>query len=491
MSSSTMQVTTEPRHTMRRARRKQQLREWAQTMAPRRSQWIERNRFYYEDDYRYTRFLVPPGAKVLELGCGIGNLLASLQPSRGVGVDISGEMIAEARRQNPDYEFIVGDIEDPATLAALDGPFDYIVVSDTIGYLEDVQRALEMLHQLCQRDTRVIIAYFSQAWRPLLRVGQIVGQKMPQPAQNWLTAEDVVNVLELADYDVIKWEWRQLLPKQAGGIGPFVNRYVGTLPALRRLSLRHYVVARPMRGASLDRPSASVVIPCRNEQGNIEAAVRRLPAFCDDLEIVFVEGNSEDDTVAEIQRVIAAYPERDIVFVQQDGRGKGDAVRKGFDAARGDILMILDADLTVAPEDLGKFYDAIASGKGNYVQGSRLVYPLEPGAMRNLNRAANHGFARLFSWLLNQRITDTLCGTKVLTADHYRALKAGRTYFGEFDPFGDFDLIFGSSKLNLKIVEIPVRYADRSYGTTQISRFQDGLLLMRMVLFAFRKLKAV
>ena len=153
--------------------------------------------------------------------------------------------------------------------------------------------------------------------------------------------------------------------------------------------------------------------------------------------------------------------------------------------------MILDADLTVAPEDMGKFYDEVASGKANYVQGTRLVYPLEPEAMRLLNIVANHAFARLFSWLLNRRVTDTLCGTKVLSADHYRELKKGREYFGDFDPFGDFDLIFGSSKLNLKMVELPVRYATRSYGSTQISRFKDGVLLTRMVVFAFRKLKAI
>jgi SAM-dependent methyltransferase len=479
------------RHHLRRARRQQQLRDWARSVASSREQWIERNRFYYEDDRRYMRFLVPPGARVLELGCGTGNLLGALEPSLGVGVDISPEMVEAARALHPEHQFIVGDVEDPATLASLPGPFDVIVLSDAIGYLEDVQATLARLHDLCHRDTRIVISYFSQTWRPVLRLGEKFGQKMPQPAQNWLMPEDIAALLKLADFEAIKWEWRQLLPKHAGGLGPVVNRYVGTLPALRRMSLRHYVVARPLRNLALDRPSASVVIPCRNEEGNIEPAVRRLPRFCDDLEIVFVEGNSRDDTAAEIRRVMAAYPDLDITFVQQEGKGKGDAVRKGFDVARGDILMILDADLTVAPEDMGKFYDAVASGKGDYVQGSRLIYPMEPGAMRPLNLMANHTFARLFSWLLNQRMTDTLCGTKVLTAEHYRQLEKGRTYFGEFDPFGDFDLIFGASKLNLKMIEIPVRYADRSYGSTQISRMRDGVMLARMVVFAFRKLKGV
>ncbi|MDT7538075.1 MAG: hypothetical protein QOI82_1660 [Actinomycetota bacterium] len=481
----------ETRHEARRSKRKQQLLKWARDLAADRDKWIRRNSFYYDDDRLYMRFLVPEGARVLELGCGTGQLLTALRPSVGVGVDISPEMVSEARRQHPQHTFFAADMEDPSALAALGGPFDVIVLSDAIGYLEDCQRTFELLHTLCHRDTRLVIAYFSQVWRPVLRLGEIAGQKMPQPAQNWLTQGDIENLLTLADFEPIKREWRQLVPKRLGGIGPFVNRYVGTLPGVRRLSLRHYVVARPVRDVTMKNPSASVIIPCRNEAGNVEPAIQRLPQFCDDLEIVFVEGHSKDNTVAEIERVMRDYPERDITFVQQDGRGKGDAVRKGFDVARGDILMILDADLTVAPEDMGKFYDAIVSGKGEYVQGSRLVYPLEPGAMRPLNSVANHTFARLFSWLLNQHITDTLCGTKVLTAAHYRALQEGRSYFGEFDPFGDFDLIFGAAKLNLKMLELPVRYADRSYGSTQISRFKDGVLLLRMVMFAFRKLKAI
>jgi glycosyltransferase involved in cell wall biosynthesis len=232
------------------------------------------------------------------------------------------------------------------------------------------------------------------------------------------------------------------------------------------------------------------VIPCRNERGNIEAAVKRLPRFCEDLEIIFVEGHSADGTLLEIERVIGAYPHYDIRAFVQPGKGKGDAVRKGFSEARGDVLIILDADLTTPPESMPRFYDAIATGKGEFINGSRLVYPMEKDAMRFLNHAANRIFSLLFSWLLNQRFTDTLCGTKVLSRRNYQIIAANRSYFGDFDPFGDFDLIFGASKLNLKVLEVPVNYLSRSYGETQISRFRHGLLLLRMVVFAFRKLKA-
>ncbi|MBM3395148.1 MAG: glycosyltransferase family 2 protein, partial [Betaproteobacteria bacterium] len=237
--------------------------------------------------------------------------------------------------------------------------------------------------------------------------------------------------------------------------------------------------------------SVTVVIPCRNEQGNIEAAIRRLPAFGSSQEVLFVEGNSTDGTREEIERVIRAYPGRTIRLLAQPGKGKGDAVRTGFAQATGDVLMILDADLTMPPEDLPKFYRALIGGKGEFINGCRLVYPMEQQAMRMLNLLGNKFFSLAFSWLLNQRIKDTLCGTKVLSREDYRRIADNRAYFGDFDPFGDFDLLFGASKLNLKIVEVPIRYRARSYGETNIRRFAHGWLLLKMTVYAFFKLKAV
>jgi SAM-dependent methyltransferase len=473
------------------SRRKREIRELADRLAPERERWIERNRFYYEEDERYLRFLVPTGQRVVDLGCGTGRLLAALQPSHGVGIDFSAAMIDEARRHYPHLQFEVGDIEGPGVLQRLDGPCDVILLSDTAGSLEDVQATLEQLHPLCHVETRLVIAYFSNLWSPVLRVAQRFGQQMPQGEQNWLSGRDLAEILDLADFEAVRIDARQILPKRLGGVGAFANRFIGTLPGFRAAALRSYVVARSRRAAPSRTPSATVVIPCRNEAGNVVPAVERIPAFCNDLEILFVEGHSRDETLSEIERVIELHPERDIKVLNQGGVGKGDAVRTGFEFARGDILMILDADLTTPPEDLPKFYDAVATGKGELVMGTRLVYPMEDDAMRALNVLGNRIFSLLFSWLLNQRITDTLCGTKVLSRHHYQQIKEGRPYFGDFDPFGDFDLIFGAARLSLKIVEVPVRYRARAYGTTQISRFRHGWLLFRMVLVAYRKLKAI
>lgn len=471
---------------------KQAVRAHADSMATERQQWIGKNLAYYEDDWRYMRFLIPEGGRIIELGCGTGRLLAELKPSEGVGVDISPQMVAGGRAAHPEFTFVEGDIEDIEMLAGLGTTFDTVILSDTVGWIEDISTTFEAMHTLCDTDTRIVISYYSKLWEPLLKIGSAFGLRMPQGRRlNWLPTGDLTNLLELADYEVIKREWRQLVPRKLFGLGTLINRYIAPLPFIRRLCLRYYLVARSRRKQRAEPASVTVVVPARNERGNVEPLVQRLPDFSPSLEILFVEGNSSDGTAEEVERVIAAYPERNIRLLQQDGRGKADAVWKGFDHASGDILMILDADMTVNPEDMPKFYDVMVTGKAEFVNGSRLVYPMDPEAMRLLNFLANRTFSRIFGYLLNERFTDTLCGTKVLSRTNYARLHAGRSYFGDFDPFGDFDLIFGAAKLNLKIAEVPVRYEARSYGEPQISRFRDGWQLLRMVVFAFRKLKAL
>ena len=410
-----------------------------------------------------------------------------------MGVDLSAEMVRVARETHPEFEFHVGDVEDAGMLATLRGPFDAIVISDTIGYFDDCEATLAALRPLCTSETRVVIAYYERSWEPALRIAEWLRLKMPHCRQNWLATRDTINLLTLADYEVVRREWRQLVPRRLFGVGTLVNRFVAPLPGIRRLSLRTYIVARPLttREPRALRPSVTVVIPSRNERGKRRGGKScSLAGFAPEVEIIFVEGHSSDGTFEECERVRAAWPDRDIKVLRQEGRGKADAVRKGFAAARGDILMIFDADLTTPPESLPKFYEVLATGKGEFVNGTRLIYPMEPGAMRALNFFANRTFAVILSFLLNQTFTDTLCGTKALWRRDYERIVAQRSYFGDFDPFGDFDLIFGASKLNLKMVEVPVRYAGRAYGETQISRFAHGWLLARMVAFAWRKLKA-
>lgn len=458
------------------------------SLASERDRWVATNPYYHQQLAQTFSFCIPPNQSVLEVGSGTGQLLNALRPRRGVGIDISPNMVRIAQQRFPHLEFCVDDIEQ----LRLEEKFDYVVVSDLIGFLYDVQRAFENLHRVCTPRTRIVISYYNFLWEPILRMGELLGLKAKQPVQNWLSPADIENLLQLAGFEVVRKTSRLLLPKKVPLLAPLCNRFLVNLPLSRKLGLVQLLVARPKPAPIQKDCTCSVVVPCRNERGNIEAAVLRMPALGAHTELIFVEGNSTDGTAEEIERVIAAHPSRDIKLIpQRDGRGKGDAVRKGFAAAKGDVLMILDADLTVDPEELPKFHDALIKGQGEFIHGSRLVYPMEKQAMRFLNLLGNKFFSMAFSYLLEQRFKDTLCGTKVLFRADYEQIAANRSYFGDFDPFGDFDLIFGAAKLNLKIVEIPIHYRERAYGTTNISRFNHGWLLLRMTAYAMRKLKFV
>jgi hypothetical protein len=376
--------------------------------------------------------------------------------------------------------------------------FDYLVLNGNLHYERDVQTYLTRIHRGISAKTRLIIVYYSALWRPFLRLATAMGWRSKTAEQNWLSHSDVINFLALSDFDVVRIEPKVLLPVHIPLISNLLNRYVAPLPFFSLFCFVNVLVARPRRvtgeltGEAGHRPSVSVVVPARNEAGNIESIVSRMPVMGPQDELIFIEGGSKDDTWQRIREVRERFGhERRIVIAQQDGKGKGDAVRKGFGLATCEILMILDADLTVPPEDLPKFYDAIVRNKGEFINGSRLVYPMEKRAMRFLNLLANKFFAVAFSFVLAQRFKDTLCGTKVLTRANYERLARNRSYFGEFDPFGDFDLIFGAARMGLRIVEVPITYRERTYGETNISRWTHGTLLLAMLLFAARRLKFI
>ncbi len=433
----------------------------------------------------YYNLLIPADASVLEIGCGSGELLARIRAARKVGIDLSARQIEAARARMPDAEFFA----EAGEVVELGRTFDVIIISDTLNLAADVQHLLEQLQAVARPDTRLLINFQNSLWRPLLSAARRLGFKAKQPQNSWLATSDVINLLQLAGWNVVMRQNRILVPFRALGLGPFVNRWLA--PLLQWFCLTVFIVARLAPKPPARPITVSVVIPARNEAGNIAAAVQRTPELGAGTELVFVEGHSQDKTWEEIQRVAAENPGRRIKILQQTGRGKGDAVRAGFAAASGDILMILDADLTMPPEELPKFYEVIASGRAEFANGVRLVYPMEQEAMQFANLCANKAFGLIFSWLIGQPVKDTLCGTKVMSRAHYEKIAANRSYFGNFDPFGDFDLLFGAAKLNLKIADVPIRYRERTYGSTNIQRWRHGWLLLRMVAFAARKLKFV
>jgi glycosyltransferase involved in cell wall biosynthesis len=322
----------------------------------------------------------------------------------------------------------------------------------------------------------------------VIKLAELLRLKPRKPIRNWVTIEDVRNLLELSDLEVISVSRRILFPKYVPLLSFLLNGIVANIWPFNHLCLTWWIVARP-RARVRREASVSVVCPCRNERGNVREVVDRLPPLGLGTELIFVEGGSSDGTREEIERLIEEQPGLPVSLVGQAGKGKGDAVRHGFAAAQNELLMILDGDLSVAPEDLPSFYRVWAEGKGELVNGSRLVYDVERSAMPFANMLGN----KVFSWLLRditgQHLKDTLCGTKVLSRADYDQIVAGRSYFGEFDPFGDFDLLLGGARLNLRIVDVPIRYRPRIYGSTNISRWRHGWLLLRMTVFAWWKFR--
>ena len=461
------------------------LKEYFDHLALSRDKWIKRNRYYHKSIIDLCRFVIPAKSSVLDVGCSTGDLLNSIEPSYGLGVDLSPKMIDFAIKKYPNLNWRVVDAEK----LELGECFNYIIFSDLLGYLTDIERAFWFLRSASHGQTKVLITYYNYFWEPILRLAEFLHLKAKQPIQNWLSPSDIKNMLALAGFEIVKSGNKILLPIYIPLLSVFINKFIANLPILSRLGLIQYVVARPIPEVKKEY-SVSIIIPARNEKGNIENAIKRIPDFGTIQEIIFIEGHSNDDTLEEIKRVADYYAgKKNIKWACQKGKGKGDAVRLGFEMATGDVLMILDADLTMPPEDLPKFYNAIISGRGEFINGSRLVYPLENESMRFLNILGNKFFSLMFSWILGQRIKDTLCGTKVLFKKDYELIAANRKYFGDFDPFGDFDLLFGAAKLNLKIVEMPIRYQARTYGSTNIQRWRHGWLLLKMTLFAARKFK--
>jgi SAM-dependent methyltransferase len=452
--------------------------------------------FLHRDLTEAMRRLVPVDARVLEVGAGSGDLLAALPNPQRAGIDYLPELVERARGRHPNVRFDVDDIT-----TAPDGKlgtssietWDAIICDRLCHSVLDVRALLAGMKRRLAPDGRIYLTAFNYLWEIPAQVAEAAGMKRPAPTANWLSDSDFRNLFDVTGLEVVRYEDRLLLPADVPGLSTALNRYLVRVPAMQHLSLYRVYVLRD-RGAvpAPRRASVSVIIPARNEAGNIPAAVARTPVMGSGTEIVFVEGHSSDDTWAAIQRTVQGYdgPLKLRAF-QQTGKGKGDAVRLGFAHAAGDILMILDADLTVPPEELTIFYDVLAGGHADFVQGTRLVYPMEPGAMRFFNKLGNVAFSQLFTYLLQQPIKDTLCGTKVLWRKDYERIAAARAYFGDFDPFGDFDLIFGAARLGLKIAEIPVRYRDRTYGETNIQRWKHGWLLLQMSAVAARKIKFV
>jgi SAM-dependent methyltransferase len=456
------------------------------TVAAAREKWIQRNNYYYELLTRLLKHVIEPGKRVLNIHCQTGFLLNALKPGYGVGVDISAEMIELARNAHPEFKYYQSFSEDFLS----EEKFDYILLCD-VGSTVDVQKSLLQLQAACERHTRLVIYGYNFLWEPLLALAQQLRLKIPQTDQNWLSDQDLGGLLQLTGFEWLKTYRTGLLPKYVPVVSAVLNQFVAKLPVIQRLCMIEVLVARPIsKPVDMDKVGVSVIVPCKDERANIESAVIRTPELGGTTEIIFCDDQSTDGTAEEVHRMQCLYPDRKIRIINGPGICKAKNVWTGFEAATGDILVILDGDLTVMPEELPYFIDAIADGRAELVNGSRLVYPVPRAAMKRFNFVGNKVFSVLFSYVLGQRIKDTLCGTKVLWRSDWERIRPMIGTWGATDYWGDYELLFGAAKLNLRIMDLPVHYQERIHGVTKMTRvFTNGLVMLRMWFCGLHKLR--
>jgi 4-amino-4-deoxy-L-arabinose transferase-like glycosyltransferase/SAM-dependent methyltransferase len=438
-----------------------------------------RNRYYHEFLARWCRAMLPPGRKVLDVGCGRGELLAAVEPSHGVGVDLSSAMVARARDDNPSLQFSAQAME----AFEGDGSFDAALCINTLEYMWDVGTVLARVRAALRDNGRLLITTANPVWSPVFKLASRLGLRTPDGPRLFITNLDLVNLLELHGFEVVYERMHLAIPKRIPGISEPVNFLVSRIPGLRLISSMQMVVARKLPSAPRGY-SVSMIIPCHNERDNVDRCVRAIPKLGTSTEAIFVDDGSTDGTAERVRPEL--NPGVDVrVISYPTNRGKGHAVKTGFDAARGDIVMIVDADLTTDPAEFQPLYDAFATGRAEFVNGTRFVYPMAGRAMKWANYMGNRVFTILVSLIMERRVSDTLCGTKAMFRWDYRHMTMGR------DPWGDYDLLFGAAQLRLALREIPVHYQERTGGESKMRPFAHMMNLLRMCWMGFWQVKTL
>lgn len=440
---------------------------------------LPKYKYYHERIVQTYRFLVPPGKKVLFYGSMGGRDLYKLSPSAGVGIEPDKKCYLFAKKRFLKLRFVNCLFRDYKPTQK----FDYIILSGALGKSHDMLKVLERIRTACNPSTRIIIYQHNYLWQWSLTIAEKLGLKMKEGIQNWLSVSDLKTYLEGAGFQVTRIFRRTIFPINVLGLGEVLNYIAVLFPFLDIFKLDQYIIARPEPSLLNQKvpESLTICLTVRNEKGNIEKIVESIPKICRKQEILFVEGYSTDGTREEIERVMKLNPLKNIRVIGQPGRGQGDAIKVGFKAARGEIIILYEGDCTSDPGDITYFYEAIKNGMFEFIEGSRFVYPLSLKSMPLVNQIGNTIFAKLFSFFLGQKTTDVLSGIKAILRRDYDLLFERWGFLGFDDPFGDFELLYGAARIGLKIGEIPMRYYPRTYGESKTKRFTQGLYLLRMV----------
>ena len=440
--------------------------------------WKEKNSYYYDTIKTFVSRIIPPESSVLEVGCGTGEILDIVQPVRGVGIDISAKMVELAKQKFPQHTFIHSPIED----LQIDEKFDFIILVDVADHVYDIMDVFGVLYRFCKPTTRIILTTINPWWDPILMFMEKIGAKMPEGPHNFVEKGNLAKILELMDFSVSYSGYMLLFPKKIPFLSFLVNALGTRTWGLKKLSSMQYMLIQPSVKNETDLGmGCSVVIPCHNEQDNIEDAVRRIPKMGRETEIIVVNDGSTDHTAQKVKELQGEIKNLKLIDYSPN-RGKGYAVKKGFEDASQEILMILDADISTLPEELPRFFHPLNKGMCQFVNGTRMVYPMENQSMRILNLFGNKIFGFIMSFITQQNLTDTLCGTKALYKSDFKRIQWG------LDKWGDFDLLFSAAKRGSRIMEVPVHYMSRKSGESKMKSFRHGLHLLRACFLGFKEL---
>jgi len=449
------------------------------SIAPEWDMWRSRNRFYHEYIKDLVGGAVVPDASVLDIGCGTGDVLNFVGPRTGVGLNVADRLTRLARQKYPNLQFHTVD----ADAVSLSDGFrpEYVISVNLLDHTYDVFELLASVRECVTERTLIVITTSNPLWAPLLWLASRIGRRSRESTRNFITNRDISSILRVLGFDVVEAALALPVPVRIPLLSSVLNAALPDLPVLRYASSTQYVAARPR--IPREPLSVSVVVPCFNEEGNVRACAERVPDMGAATEIIFVDDGSADGTRAAVLAAMEEDP-RVRLIAYNANHGKANAVRAGFDAAQNDVLMILDADMTVAPEDLPKFLAPLQGGTAEFVNGTRLVYPIEGHAMPTVNFVGNKAFCLLISWVLRQRVSDTLCGTKALLRRDYRSMPLSGS-----DRWGDFDLLFGAARQKLRILEIPIHYRERAAGESKMNVRRDGPRFLRASLAGWRMLR--
>lgn len=366
------------------------------------------------------------------------------------------------------------------------------ILNGTLNYHSDIQDLFYNLYKSMNRRDRIVSICYNSYFSWLYKIATVLKLRTKKQQTSFFTENDIENFCKLTNFEIVKTKYALLIPFWIPIVSTLINKIASLLPIIRNFSLVSIYMMRPVKKYE-HNPKLSVVIPARNEEENLVTIIDEIQKMEDiPLEIIFVEGHSQDKTWDVIQNNLTKYKDKPLLDVkgfQQTGVGKNDAVKLGFENCTGEVITILDADKTVDPAELYKFYTAYRDGKGDFINGCRLVYPMETEAMRFLNLLGNAFFAKTVGHVSSLNISDSLCGTKMMAKKDHDRLIEWRKDFGDIDPFGDFDLLLFAGVVGLGSVDISIRYRSRTYGSTQISRFIHGFKLLQIVVYSFFKVK--